>query len=124
MDDVIVKTIQEDTRGKITLVTIGDREHLIVFTNKGFLRGGEIHDGKQTIVILTGRTLWTYNRSDINWNNCLDEGDVKVIPAGTAHMMKALTDTTMIEIKECPRENPVNYFEPFRKIVEEKRDEK
>lgn len=118
-----VTKLQSDSRGDVFLIDQDGEEILLIFTKKGYLRGGEIHEGSQYNFIVKGKVKWTYHTHSGDWDDVVGEGETNFVPKGIPHMMEALEDTIMMEWRELPVEKPMNYYEPFRNIVEAKRDE-
>jgi len=114
--------VHEDARGDIYVFTINEREFLVFFTRAGALRGGHFHDLNEYGVVLDGkieRRIQINNSEEIE---VLSEGDTRVVPPKIPHLVKALTDSWVLEWHEYPktREN----YEPYRKLVEASINEK
>ena len=105
-----------DSRGTIMILNDGTQDYLIIYTKAGYLRGGEIHEGWQQNVILNGIVEWI--TPDQTTTHTVFDSIVttKHIP----HMMESVTDSVMVEWREKPIENPVNYHEPYRALIKKR----
>ena len=110
------KKVHEDTRGKIFVFHIGEREFLLFFTKKGALRGGHFHDLREYGVVLEGEIERRLKYDDREEVEVLTEGELRVVPPKIPHLVKALSDCWVMEWHEYPK-NRVN-FDPYRKLVE------
>jgi len=109
-----------DDRGTILVFTDGERDYLLIYTNEGYMRGGEVHTGAQYNSVLKGLIKWDTPDS----TTILSSATVHVTQKETPHMMESLTDSLMVEWRENPLENPVNYHEPYRSLVKKRVQEK
>jgi hypothetical protein len=106
-----------DTRGEVSVTPFMGRDYLVIYTKKGYMRGGEIHAGRQYNVLVEGTVRWvTLRKKDATYA----APALFVTEAEMPHMMESLTDSVMIEWREKPLENPVNYYKPYRMMVEER----
>jgi len=102
-----VEKIHEDNRGEIFKFDIGEQEYLIIVTNKGCKRGGEVHDRNQYIVVLRGEIeVMLY--------------DVDSKTESMSHYMTSLTDSVFLEWKgeKWNSKSAVKMAKLYRKIVE------
>ena len=105
-----------DKRGTIIILNDGKKDYLMIYTKAGYLRGGEIHEGYQQNVVLSGIVEWTTPDGTTTHS----VSDAIFTTKGTPHLMKSVTDSLIVEYREHPLENPVNYYEPYRKLIREK----
>jgi len=115
-----LKQISDDVRGKIWVFNWNGKDYLLIFTKTGYLRGGEIHEGKQYNILLEGEMTW-FTKGTYSRKLCVAPEYIET-PKGYPHMMEALTDCLMLEWREKPVEQPMKYYKPFRKIIEAKMD--
>lgn len=121
-----VEKIHEDNRGEIFKFDIGEQEYLIIVTNKGCKRGGEVHDRNQYIVVLRGEIeVMLYDvdsktESMSHRYNPVGEGELVKIPTGIPHYMTSLTDSVFLEWKgeKWNSKSAVKMAKLYRKIVE------
>jgi len=115
------KQVQEDSRGSVSVMEFNGTDYLLVRTKRGYYRGGEIHKGRQYNVLLVGHQEWWIGEERKKFYAPV----LIIVPSHTPHMMYSCSeiDSLMIEWREQPLENPVNYYRPFRKIVEASRNE-
>jgi len=109
-----------DDRGTTLVFTDGERDYLLIYTRKGYLRGGEMHTGAQYNSVLNGLIKWDVPGS----TTILSSATTHVTPKEVPHIMESLTDSLMVEWRENPLENPVNYYEPYRSLVRKRIMEK
>jgi len=117
-----IDEIFEDSRGKIFVFIIEEREYLLFFTKKGSSRGGHLHDNREYGVVLKGivERRYIYNGKESVEN--FSEGELQIVPPGAPHLMKALTDSWVLEWHEYPKTRKT--YEPYRRIVEGELNEK
>ena len=109
-----------DSRGSTLVFRYNEKDYLLVFTKKGYLRGGEIHEGYQQNVVLSGIVEWITLFNTATYT----APDTIVTTKRIPHMMKSLTDSLILEWREKPLENPVNYHKPYRDIITAKMEER
>ena len=110
-----LKQVHEDARGTLYILTFGDKEYLLMFTKKGFKRGGDYHQSIQHDVVLSGRVEFEYV-TDKDWVEViLLKGQSISFKAMQPHMLTALTDCLVLEWLEGPFEK--QYYEPFKKLI-------
>jgi quercetin dioxygenase-like cupin family protein len=112
-----INKIFEDKRGEIYVFVLNGREFLLFFTKRGFYRGGHTHELKEYGVVLEGMVERKIIIRDKEETEILKEGNLKIVPPGSPHLIKSLTDSWVLEWHEYPKTR-TNY-EPYRKIVEE-----
>ena len=108
-----------DKRGTMLILNDGEKDYLVIYTKAGYLRGGEIHEGYQQNVVLSGIVEWTTPDGTTTHSVSDVISTTKHIP----HLMTSLTDSLIVEWREKPLENPVNYYEPYRSIIRKKMEE-
>ena len=104
--------IRCDLRGWVKIMKV-NKDYLLIFTKKGCKRGGEIHVGWQYNVLIEGQAYWTIGNEKILYK----APALILTPPHMPHMMESITDTLILEWRQYPLEDPVNYYEPFRKII-------
>jgi hypothetical protein len=114
--------VHEDERGCLYVLTYNGNEVLVVTTNTGFSRGGDLHDDTQYNIILDGEVEWRWllNGKEVKKvfkKNCIIETAPNV-----PHMMVANTQTVMIEFhsKGCPRRR-CDLYRPIVDDINKKR---
>lgn len=119
--------VSEDARGYIAKIDLPDkRECILIFTRKGFARGGEYHNSEQTDTLIYGRLRWKlgwvlWDGSIKIMNDDVEQnvpGQQRTLLAGEVHMAEALEDTLYIEWLDGDFEK--TFVPELRKIVEEK----
>ena len=108
--------VNRDKRGWICRFPLPDgREAIIIYTRRGFIRGGEHHNSDQNNVILQGALKWTYGDGS---TEVTTTGEGNTIPERKKHMAEAIEDTVYIEWLSGEWEKV--YDPEMRKIVEER----
>jgi len=116
--------VSSDSRGWVVVWEFKGQEILMIYTKKGYMRGGEIHKGRQWNIILQGAVNWIIQQKYMFPLHQLYYSSAYIVtPKEIPHMMEALTDTLMIEWREYPLEQPVNYYKSFRDLIEKRRQE-
>ena len=108
-----------DERGNVVVLSDGETDYLLIYTKKGYLRGGELHGGEQYNVLLKGEVRWFIDEQ----LPVKQLEPFQTIGKETPHMMESLTDSVMLEWREYPIEKPVNYYKPYRKQILERIEE-
>ncbi len=112
------KTIHEDDRGSIFLLTDGFtnlKEVTIFKTNEGYARGGCIHNfSDEHVVVIEGEVIYVYNGIYIR----MQKGDTLLIPKGTPHYFISKTNSVVMEWGPDPKEKEKKHPE-YRKLVNE-----
>mgnify|MGYP001595562773 CR=1 FL=1 len=108
--------IKVDTRGTILKYKIGSKKFLLVITEKGALRAGEIHNIDQYTLLLQGIIMVILKQKNKDMQYVF-KGRKKIkIPKGTPHYFRFLEDSIMIENND---ENmTTEYYPEYRKLVE------
>lgn len=120
MLDLRIEKIVEDVRGKLIVLSYGNKRSNVVEIKKGFSRGGHYHKFEQIHLLIIGKIEYKEE------NLVTHEEQIRIISAPsiiqvspqTPHLFTALEDTVFIEIFDEPYE-AVNYTK-YRKMVEDK----
>jgi hypothetical protein len=109
--------IHEDERGRLYVLGYDGQEVLVVTTETGFSRGGDLHDDVQYNVILDGKVEWRWFLNCKEIKKIFKKNDIIKTDPNIPHMMVALAPTLMIEFhsKGCPRRR----CEHYRPVVDE-----
>ena len=110
-----LKTIHKDKRGSISLVTgLREFKEMTIFkTNKGYARGGCIHNKhNEYTTVIEGEVEYHIG----NNTYILIDGDSTKIPVGTPHYFVSLTDSVVLEWGADPEEKEEKHKET-REIV-------
>ena len=109
--------IFRDSRGSIHRMEIGGQKFNVLYTKAGSYRSGDWHPHRQFDVVISGR-------ADVQLRHVVGDGSRLLCPGGqlvirpnTPHLFYFPEDTVMIEWWDGPL--VVNYYEPWRKIVED-----
>ena len=110
-------TFKEDIRGTIVKFKLGLDKFLVIYSKKGALRAGEIHNVIQYTFLLKGKIeVITKKQKNVDVHNIYEGSQSIAIPKGIPHYFKFLEDSIMIEIEE---ENmTTEYYPEYRKLVE------
>jgi hypothetical protein len=111
-----LEKIHEDIRGSINILTGFSiySEAAIFFTHQGFARGGCIHNlNDEFITVLEGEIEYVLGPVTV----ILKSGEHGIVPKGTPHYFKSLTDSIVIEWGATPKEKLQKHSD-FRKIVD------
>lgn len=112
----------EDSRGKVWSFMIGDIEYILFYTKKGYMRGGDYHSAKQYNTVLQGKILFITKKLGMEFPNTYEDGQSVTTEKNIPHYMLSLTDSWMLEWHQLPKTRKI--YEPFRKIVEENKNQK
>lgn len=121
--DVVMKEIIYDIRGFVVICHIGGKQSFLLFTKKGYCRGGDLHDEEQLFVILKGKIKFTIKESGIERELILMEKDTYKVKPKYPHMLSALEDCVVLEISLGDKERNTSLYAPYRSIVESKNKE-
>ncbi|HML03705.1 MAG TPA: hypothetical protein VK487_10115 [Candidatus Bathyarchaeia archaeon] len=108
--------VQEDKRGSIHRFLFKGKEFIILFTKKGYLRGGDYHKSKQHDVILVGEMEFQYRENGKEYSKTLKAGEVTCFEPDVPHLFCAREDTLILEWLDGEFEK--SYYPPYRKLVE------
>ena len=111
--------IKNDIRGTILKFKLGDQKFLVIFTNRGTLRAGELHNIEQHSFLIKGKmeVIMKVNNEDIRVDCVAHNHNAHlVIPKEVPHYFRFLEDSIMIENDD---ENMTTaYYPEYRKLVE------
>jgi hypothetical protein len=113
----IIGEISRDRRGFAVISYIKGCQSFLLYTKKGYYRGGDYHNAKQLFVILKGKVDFTIKETNIEKIFVLNEGDVRAVKPGDPHMIRALEDCVILEVSMGGKERITSYYEPYRSIV-------
>jgi len=117
-----LKKVHEDKRGIIYVFKINGVEQLLIFTKKGHCRAGHIHDEIQYTMVLDGIVEWTQWECEHETVRVMYKGEVQTTPTNMPHLLKAVTDCWILEIKKNPKNKTANMMTKYyRGIVESTR---
>jgi len=109
--------IYKDFRGEIRRYELHGVKFNVLFTRVGALRSGDYHPVAQHDLILKGELEITLRQDDKDVVLRKGANELIVIPPDVPHLFKSLTDSIMIEWWDGPFE--VQYYEPYRRLIEE-----
>lgn len=110
------RTDRGDPRGSTFRMALDGRDYLFLNVAKGSFRGGHYHPRETFHLVLKGRLWFEFvdTLSDRKAETIAEPMDVVHIPAGVAHLIKALEDSMFME----PFESLIEAFPPQRSIVD------
>ncbi len=111
------KTIYKDFRGEIRRVNIGGAKFNILITRAGMLRSGDSHPNIQFDLLLRGKLEITFQKGNKDVKKNYKSNQLIKIPPKIPHLFRAITDTVMIEWWDG--ELSVEYYQPYRKLIED-----
>ena len=114
-----ITKVSEDARGEIYVITLpGDKELLLLHSNKGSLRGGHAHDVDEIVVMLTGQMLYHKLVDGCEQKSFLVKGTTSLNHAGEVHMGEFLEDSWVLEWKFARKGEWKNIdWAPYRELV-------
>jgi hypothetical protein len=119
-----LEKVSNDKRGWIYVAafpcrTTATREAIMIFTRKGYARGGEYHKSVQHDLLLTGSLKWTFRDDLHTWEELHSTpGTTHYIEPGIGHLAEAMEDTLYVEWLDGPFEKV--FVPDMRKVVEER----
>uniref|UniRef100_A0A6M3XQ03 Cupin domain-containing protein n=1 Tax=viral metagenome TaxID=1070528 RepID=A0A6M3XQ03_9ZZZZ len=111
--EIKIEEINVDKRGSIYRILFRNREFIILFTKKGYLRGGDYHKSIQTDIILSGKIMI----ESPNKQKILIEGQSITFSPYEPHYFEAIEDSLVLEWLSGPFEK--KYYKPYRNKVRE-----
>ncbi len=111
------KPIYKDFRGEIRRLDISWAKFNILFTRAGMLRSGDSHPNIQFDLLLKGKLEITFRKGNKDVKKNYRSNQLIKIPPKTPHLFHAITDTVMIEWWDG--ELKVEYYQPYRKLIED-----
>lgn len=109
----------EDFRGIINRHQLDGFRFNVLTTKKGGLRSGDVHPHPQYDLVLKGEFEVTMKIDGRDVVKVYGPNEFIVIPPKVPHLFRALTDTVMIEYWEGGGLPVVEYYQPYRKLIEE-----
>jgi len=108
-----------DERGYMFKCKIRGKSVFIIFTKRGFARGGEFHPVIQYTAVISGKVMYKTNCPDGEKNWEVRHTGVFKVPANIAHVMVALEDSITIEWHdgELPPFEQKKIYEPYREFI-------
>jgi len=123
-----LEPVAKDERGESWRVLFPDnREALLIFTKKGFLRGGHSHSNPEISLILTGKVRnWKIVDGCTELINDLSAGNFMINQPGEPHLTLALEDYWILDWKIDAQigEWTTTDYEPYRKRVRDQLNSK
>jgi len=113
-----MEKVHEDKRGTIYLLKFNGMLYFILITNKGYARGGDLHDFEQYNFVISGSFEVREQHQSSEKKYIVNEREFVTIPPNVPHVFIALEDSLMIEwhSKELPPFKDKKYHEPYRKL--------
>src|SRR4030042_1253391 len=108
---------KEDNRGEILKYLIDGKTILLIYTKKGFLRAGEVHNVVQHALLLHGEVDVITKIDNKDYVTKYMDMQFIMIPQNVPHYFKFLKNSVMMETQD---ENmTTTYYPEYRKLVEE-----
>ncbi len=112
--------VSDDERGWMCKEIFADKVIWLIYTRKGFGRGGEIHPVTQHVSVVSGSVEFS-----LRWGEhheivqIVKAGEHIEIPKDVAHVGIALENSIMIEWHdgELPSFKDKQIYEPYRKLI-------
>lgn len=120
-----VEEVSNDKRGNMIKVTWLGKTYWILFTKKGYGRGGEYHPSAQHNMVISGSIIVKMKVDALHGYLYGSEerykvpvGETITIPANIAHVLLAQEDSIVIEWhdEELPPFDQKKIYEPYRKF--------
>lgn len=110
--------VSDDERGWMVKETFADKTLWLIFTRKGYGRGGEIHPVYQHVVVVSGCIEFRLRLSGETLMKVY-AGESITIPSGTPHVGIALENSIMIEWHDgkLPDFKDKQIYEPYRRLI-------
>ena len=124
--DISLHKEHEDPRGSIFSVAIPDnRELMLFYCKKGYLRGGHSHNVDEIVVVLSGHLKYHKMLGEDEHITFYSDGDYIVNLAGQPHMAEFLENSWVMEWKLDTHngEWSTTDYEPFRERVRHRMEE-
>ncbi len=116
MTKLKIEKVHEDERGSIHRILFKGKEFIILFTKKGYLRGGDYHKSKQHDVVLTGKMEFRYKTNGRERTTTLGAGEMIHFEPNVPHIFSAKEDTLIVEWLDGKFEKA--YYQPYRRLIE------
>lgn len=117
---VSTESVSNDRRGYMIKCGFADKTLWLIYTNKGFGRGGEIHPVPQRNCVISGVVEFSLRFPDgTEYKRTVTEGHMIRVPEEVAHVAIAKTDSVMVEWHdgELPPFKDKKIYEPYRKRI-------
>jgi mannose-6-phosphate isomerase-like protein (cupin superfamily) len=116
-----LNSLHKDSRGTISLIKGDELEYpgvTVFYTGDGKARGGCLHElNDEYTCVISGLVEYVIG----NNKYILKDGDSMIIPRGTPHYFKSLTDSVVLEWGATEEEKKFKHA-PTRAIVDEIND--
>ena len=100
MEHPKISLVHEDSRGRMYSIALPNgRELMLLYSEKGSLRGGHSHSVNESVMVLTGKML--YHKGANDTKEMLFAGDSSSNGPGEVHMGEFLENTWLIESKDA-----------------------
>jgi dTDP-4-dehydrorhamnose 3,5-epimerase-like enzyme len=116
-----IKKVASDNRGDVHSFICGSKTHTIVSFEPNIYRGGHYHKTEQWHICLAGTLFVRLIHPQIGKEEChlLTEGMALNIPAGIAHLFKAI-DGEAVLAESRTGEYEATEYEPYRALARPK----
>jgi mannose-6-phosphate isomerase-like protein (cupin superfamily) len=109
--------VQSDVRGEIRRYDLHGVQFSLLYTKASALRSGDYHSRTQYDLLLRGSVEVWYQKGGKTEKKVYNINELIVIPPNIPHLFKSVTDSVLLEWWDGPFD--VQYYAPFRKLVEE-----
>ena len=110
-----IELFYSDERGEIYHLVMNKKRISLLHTNKGCLRGADIHPHKQFDVVLKGKITFIERWEVGKVTTPLKVGDCITIKEGNPHYFESMTDSWVLEWWDGAFKS--EYYEPYRRKV-------
>lgn len=118
VNNMMLKKVHEDIRGAIYAINFHGKDYEIFEMVKGSVRGGHYHRSDTILILLHGRVLYREMKPEEPSSEhqvILEQGETFRTPARFAHIVTALEDSLIVEIRKGGYE--VMNYPAYREIV-------
>lgn len=116
------KLVHKDKRGCLFVLEYEKEgqpyEMLLLTTDTGFARGGDLHDDAQYNLVLDGMIIWVMVKDGNPVGRVCKTNDVIMTPPNTSHFMVSLTPSTVLEWHTAPKGSPRRKDKKYRELVD------
>ena len=113
-----IRRVHKDKRGEIYILPIANQDLVFLITNKGYARGGCVHDiNDEELLVLKGEIKYVIKGIQRDVVQICSEGMSVTAPKGVPHYFISLTDSVIMEWGATQEEKDKKY-KPFRDIVD------
>lgn len=121
VDNIDIRKVHEDKRGTIYSIDYSNKSYELIEIVKGASRGGHYHKSPATIFVIHGKIVYREANPSLSPSPekelVFQQGSTICTPANMAHLVTALEDSLILELREGVYE--ATNYPPFRKLVEE-----